>query len=75
MTDTKKATKVIIAEYKSTLLEKVRKIMEGTEATQVVVPDKHYKKGWHWKSLGDAYIRNKLRKELLDQIESIIGEI
>ena len=56
--------------------EEIMKIIEddSKEATRVAVPHTGYKKGWHWKSIGEAYIRNKYRKELLAKLHTQKGE-
>jgi len=41
----------------------VAEVIGEDEATQEAVPHKGYEKGWYWKSLGDRYIKNKLRAE------------
>ena len=63
-----------IAEYKSTLLEKVRKMIRGKKYRKVTVGYKQ--KGESGYATNSSYCEgaNGVLGELLDQIESIIGE-
>jgi len=65
----------LLQEVRSEALEarekRIEEIIGEDEACQVAVASPAYKKGWHWKSKGDCYIRNKFRREIRSKLKEV----
>ena len=67
-----KAVTIAVEEFAKKVEEEVIGIDQACQEMEVSAS---YKKGWHWKSLGDRYIRNKLRKEQRQALKLLVKKI